>query len=144
MRTEIYKYEDIIHMEHPTSRRHPRMSVLERAAQFSPFAALTGHEAAIQETARLTDRRLELDECEKRVLDEKLQILLEYKGDAPELRIMYFQADDRKEGGAYQTVSGEFEKLDCYEKCMVLKDHTRIPMNEIVEIESSLFCEFSF
>lgn len=144
MRNDNHRYDDMIHMEHPTSRRHPRMSVLDRAAQFSPFAALTGHDAAIRETARLTDSRMELDECEKKALDEKLQILLEYRGDAPKLQLTYFKEDERKEGGSYQTEAGIFERIDFYERSVVLKDHVRIPLDDIVEIESSLFCGFSF
>ena len=92
-------YEDIINMEHPTSKRHPRMTVYNRAAQFSPFAALTGHEEALKETARITDNKIELDENVKRELDYKLQQILNKNDSIQNVQITYFKKDENKEGG---------------------------------------------
>ena len=100
------KYDDIIELPHPTSQNHPRMSLYDRAAQFSPFAALTGHHAAIAETGRLTDRRIELDESEIARVDAELQHLQELLPGRPTVSITYFAPDERKNGGSYQTVTG--------------------------------------
>ncbi len=126
------KYEDIIHLPHPTSRRHPRMSVYERAAQFSPFAALTGYDAAVKETARLTEQRIELDECEKNVLDERLQYLQKHLAEQPTVTVTYFKPDERKTGGQYLTVTGIVKKIDSHNRCVIFMDDTRIPLDEII------------
>ena len=99
------KYDDIINLPHPTSQNHPRMSLHDRAAQFSPFAALTGHHAAIAETGRLTDQRIELDESEIARVDAALQHLQELLPERPTVSITYFVPDERKNGGSYQTVT---------------------------------------
>lgn len=125
-------YDDIINLPHPNSAKHPRMSMIDRAAQFSPFAALTGHGAAIEETARLTDRRIELTEEEKTVLDEKLRLLLETGGEG---MITYFLPDERKDGGAYVTKLGTIKKIDPLEGRVILTDHTSIHIENILEIE---------
>lgn len=125
-------YDDIINLPHPNSAKHPRMSMIDRAAQFSPFAALTGHGAAIEETARLTDRRIELTEEEKTVLDEKLRLLL---GTGGEGRITCFFPDERKDGGAYVTKLGTIKKIDPLEGRVILTDHTSIHIENILEIE---------
>ena len=125
-------YDDIIHLPHPSSAKHPRMPMSDRAAQFSPFAALTGHGAAIEETARLTDRRIELTEEEKTVLDEKLRLLLETGGEG---MITYFLPDERKDGGAYVTKLGTIKKIDPLEGRVILTDRTAIPIKDILEIE---------
>lgn len=104
------KYDDIIDLPHPTSQNHPRMSLYDRAAQFSPFAALTGHHAAIAETGRLTDRRIELDESEITRVDAELQHLQELLPGRPTVSITYFVPDERKNGGSYQTVTGEVKR----------------------------------
>ncbi len=125
-------YDDIINLPHPNSAKHPRMSMIDRAAQFSPFAALTGHGAAIEETARLTDRRIELTEEEKTVLDEKLRLLLETGGEG---MITYFLPDERKDGGAYVAKLGTIKKIDPLEGRVILTDRTAIPIKDILEIE---------
>lgn len=127
-----HKYGDIINLPHHTSAKRPHMSMLDRAAQFSPFAALTGYDAAVQETARLTERRIELDEYEKSVLDERLQLVQQHLKEQPEVTITYFKPDDRKEGGAYLSVTGNVKKIDNYEKCVIMQDGLRIPIGEIV------------
>lgn len=132
-------YDDIINLPHYESTKHPRMSALNRAAQFSPFAALTGHEAAISETARLTNTRLELDEDRKEELDEQLQIIREHISLEPEVAITYFVPDTQKEGGSYLQVIGVIKKLDDINHKIRMKNGTVIPINDIFEIESSIF-----
>lgn len=137
-------YDDIIHLPHHRSKKHAPMPLIDRAAQFSPFAALTGHDAAIKEAERLTDKRIELDEYEIAALDEKLQrikLQLDSKSGSsnrmkrmPELTVTYFQPDIRKEGGEYVTVTGNVKKLDEYNKCLVMKDDIRILIEDIIEI----------
>lgn len=96
-----HRYDDMLHLPHPTSQKHPRMPISDRAAQFSPFAALTGHEAAVKETARLTDQKIELDESKKAILDAKLQMIVEQIKSQPIVTITYFVPDEKKAGGAY-------------------------------------------
>ena len=133
------KYDDIINLPHHTSSKRPRMSMIDRAAQFSPFAALTGYDAAVKETARLTDRRIELDEYSKAALDERLQLIQERLKEHPEVTITYFQPDERKDGGAYLSITGSIKKIDTYEKCVVMMDKRKIPIDEIFGIDGDLF-----
>ena len=112
---------------------------MDRAAQFSPFAALTGYDAAIKETGRLTDEKVNLSEEEKEALDRKQQILMEWLGDHPALTITFFVPDEKKSGGAYMTKSGNLKKIDEFERVMLLTDGTKIPLDDVVEIESELF-----
>ena len=128
------KYEDIIHLQHPTSANHPQMPIEDRAAQFSPFAALTGHEAAIKETARLTEEQVELDEDKQEELNEKLQTLIAYATEHPTVSVTYFKPDDKKTGGEYVTATGIFQKFRDYERTIVLEDGTDIECDRIVEI----------
>lgn len=128
------KYEDIIHLPHPTSTKHPRMSLYDRAAQFSPFAALTGHEAAIMETARLTDCNTELEEDEKEKINEKLKWIQEHLKEEPEVTITYFLPDERKEGGRYVSHTGVVKKMNMFERTVIMKDELVISMNDIKEI----------
>lgn len=133
-----HQYDDIIHLPHPTSKNHPRMSLTERAAQFSPFAALTGYDAAVKETARLTDRRIELDEYEKDALNEKLSLIREMTGCRklyPEVRVIWFLPDERKKGGAYIETEGCVRRTDEYAHRIVMTDGTCIPVEEILRIE---------
>ena len=132
-------YDDIIDLPHPTSAKHPRMPVADRAAQFSPFAALTGYEAAVQETARLTDERIKLNEDELAALDEKLRTVLAWNGEAPLVSITYFQADDRKAGGSYNTAQGYIRKLDELRRVIVMQDGSKIPVDDVLEISSKIF-----
>ena len=130
----MMKYDDIINMPHHRSKKHPHMPIIDRAAQFSPFAALTGHEAAIKETARLTDRRIELDEYEIAALDERLQQLRAKVKGFPKITVTYFLPDDRKAGGEYVTITGNVKKIDEYGKCLMMDDGTRISIDEIIEL----------
>ncbi len=126
-------YDDIINLPHPTSAKHPRMPLADRAAIFSPFAALAGHGAAIEETARLTDQRIELTEEEKTLLDEKLRLLLETGRVGA---FTYFLPDGRKDGGAYVTTVGTVKKIDPLKGQVILTDRTAIPIEDILEIEA--------
>lgn len=129
-------YDDIIHLPHHVSRRHPQMSIHDRAAQFAPFAALTAHGAAVRETARLTDRKIELDENCKAVLDQQIQLIQEQliAGTHPDTDITYFIKDSCKEGGAYVTVSGSVRKIDAYRRAVIMSDSMQIPLEDIAEI----------
>ncbi|OUP64165.1 hypothetical protein [Sellimonas sp.] len=124
-----HKYDDIINMSHHVSDSRPRMSMLDRAAQFSPFATLTGYDAAVKETARLTDNRIGLDEYEKTALDEKLRIALEHS--EAEITILYFKPDERKAGGAYISATGRIREIDDYERMVILHDGLKIPIEDI-------------
>lgn len=137
-----HKYDDMLRMPHHVSKTRPQMPVADRAAQFKPFAALTGYEAALRETARLTDRRMELDETEKAVLDLKLRLLSELLPDQPEISVTYFQPDDRKEGGAYLTACGVPKKIDEYAHILMMMDGTKIPIGEVLEIQCDGFKAF--
>lgn len=132
-------YEDIIYLPHPDSSSHPRMSAINRAAQFSPFAALTGYEDAVKETARLTQQRTELDEYEKDILNEKLCLMAEHAEKNPEILVTYFVKDEKKAGGAYVTITGNLKKIDIYTGTILLHDGTKILMKDILELEGDLF-----
>lgn len=131
-------YEDIINLPHHVSKTRPQMSMQDRAAQFSPFAALTGYDAAIKETGRLTDEKIELDEDTKAALDMKQAYLTEMVDDQPKISVTYFLPDSRKSGGAYVTVTGNLKRFDEYERLLILTDGRKIPMDEIADIESDL------
>ena len=129
------KYDDIIGLEHPTSKKHPRMSLHDRAAQFAPFAALTGHEALISETARLTEERIIPD---SNAIEEINRILVNVSSKAshrPLCRITYFAPDERKSGGAYVTVSERIREIDAYEHRLKTECGRIIPIGDITEIE---------
>ena len=132
-------YEDIINLPHHVSKTRPQMSMLDRAAQFSPFAALTGYDAAIKETGRLTDEKIELDEDTKAALDMEQAYLIEMIDEQPEITIIYFLPDARKVGGAYVTVTGNLKRFDEYERLLILTNGKKIPMDDIADIESDLF-----
>lgn len=134
-----HRYDDIIGLPHHVSDKHPHMTPLDRAAQFSPFAALTGHEDAIKETARLTDERIELDESSKEMLDARLQILREYLSDHPSITFTYFEQDEKKQGGQYVTTTGTVKKIDEYHHKIVLSDGATILIDELVAIEGDIF-----
>ena len=128
-------YADIIDLPHHVSPRHPQMSMEKRAAQFSPFAAMVGHDAAIRETARLTEKQLDLTEDEKALLDGKLQLLREHIKEQPAVTITYFQPDKKKSGGAYVTVTGFATKIDEVTNVLIMRDGQKIPVNNILSME---------
>ncbi len=132
-------YKDIIHLPHPTSTTRPRMSVYNRAAQFSPFAALTGYEDAVKETARFTNDKAELDEYQIAIINHKLNIALEKKSSNPVLNITFFKPDNRKRGGEYITVTGVIKRIDEVSHSVVFTDGTTILINLIYDIDGELF-----
>ena len=127
-------YDDIIALPHPEPRTHPRMSLHDRAAQFSPFAALTGHSAAIAETGRLTDSRVTLDESEMARVDAALQRLRELLSQEPVASITYFVPDERKAGGSYQTITGTARRIDTVNGVLLLTDQRAIPIPDILDV----------
>lgn len=133
------EYDDIINLPHHVSTTRPHMSDINRAAQFSPFAALTGYDAAIKETGRLTEERVELDEYTKEHLNDRLQIIADQLKEHPEIAVTYFQPDAKKDGGAYITASGTAKKIDIYERVIIMTDDTTIPIYEIIGIEGQIF-----
>ncbi|MHB8963485.1 MAG: YolD-like family protein [Saccharofermentanales bacterium] len=135
-------YDDIIHLPHHTSPSRPHMSAHDRAAQFSPFAALTGYGAAITETGRLTDKKVDLDEYSKADLNEKLSKIQDQMDEQIETVITYFQPDRMKTGGAYITATGHVKKIDTFEQTLVMQDGSKIPIDDIYEIDGELFGAF--
>ena len=122
-----HRYDDIIDLPHHTSPTRPRMPLRDRAAQFAPFAALVGHGAAIRETARLTDSRVDLTEDEKAILDGRLRMILEMADKRPEVSICYFEPDAKKAGGAYVMVISSVKKFDEISKILILEDGAITP-----------------
>ena len=136
-----HQYDDIISLPHPTSQNHPRMSLYDRAAQFSPFAALTGHEAAIKETARLTDDKHILSEDVIEKINAQLKIIAESIGTGQEVTVTYFVPDSKKSGSAYVDCSGSVKKIDEYNRTLVMTDNTVIPIEQISRICGAQFEE---
>ena len=132
-------YEDIIDLPHHVSERRPRMSMMNRAAQFSPFAALTGYDSAIKETARLTDKKIELTEEMQAQLSERINLLRDELHKSPTVEITYFVPDDYKEGGSYHTLQGQIIRIDDVERIFRLCDGTCIHFDDILDISSELF-----
>lgn len=127
-------YDDIIHLPHHVSRKRKHMSLHDRAAQFAPFAALVGYDAAVEETARLTGQRIELDENEKQLLDARLQIIEEHLGEDFQVSITYFVPDNRKDGGAYRTETGVVKKILRTEQLLRMSSGTEIFVNDILSV----------
>lgn len=136
-------YDDIINLKRPVSK-HPKMSLYQRSAQFAPFAALTGYEGQVKETARLTDRRIELDEEMKLILDLKIQVIKEMLSDNPEVEITYFIPDTRKDGGKYETIINNVKKIDSYNENIIMQNNLKIEIKEIININSNIFKNISF
>lgn len=124
-------YDDIMNQPHHVSRNHPQMPMLDRAAQFAPFAALTGYESAVGEVARLTAEKRELDAPEAEELNRRFAVLIARLPDRPEATIEYFIPDDRKAGGAYVTVTGRVRHISVPEKTLVMEDGTVIPIEDV-------------
>ena len=133
------KYNEIMGLPHHVSKTRPQMPMSDRAAQFAPFAALTGYDAAIKETGRLTDERIELDVEALSALDMKYQLLMEALDEAPEVTITYFQPDERKAGGKYVSAVGAVKKIDDFERRITMRDGTRIPTDDVLSIDGELF-----
>lgn len=134
-------YDDIIHLPHHVSKRRKPMSMIDRAAQFSPFAALTGYDSAIQETGRLTDQWIDLAVDEKVSLNRKFQHLANFVAEQPEVTVTCFVPDERKSGGSYVRMTGRVKKIDTYEQAIVLEGGIIIPFNRIYAIDGAVFDE---
>lgn len=133
------RYDDILYLPHHISGRHPQMPRVDRAAQFAPFAALTGHGEAIKETARRTEGKRELDENQKGILDARLQLIVEQIPAQPEVAVEYFVPDERKSGGQYVTERGRVKKIDTYRQKIVMMNGTEIPICEVVGLDGEMF-----
>lgn len=133
------KYKNIINLPHKQSTKRPHMSLLDRAAQFAPFAALTGYDDAVKETARLTDEKIELSEENLNVLNMKYQILVDRLDEEHEIAFTYFISDEKKDGGAYIEKRGVIKKIDDYERLITLCDGTKIPMDDVLTIDGDIF-----
>lgn len=129
------KYDDIINLPHPTSKKHPRMSRQNRAAQFSPFAALTGYDAAIRETARITEDRRELSEDAAVELNYKISLLQQEQAGVKKIKVIYFRQDTTKDGGAYREEDGDFKRIKSSEGILELTNGIQIPLEDIFKIE---------
>lgn len=145
MNKNPHRYDDMLHLPHHQSASRPHMSNHDRAAQFSPFAALTGYDDQVKETARLTDEKIELDENEKNALDEKLQMILEHLREKNVVTFTYFLPDSRKDGGAYLTASGIVKTIDPYSRSVILyapngiSGGKEIRIDDITAIDGELF-----
>lgn len=131
-------YSDIINLSRPVSKR-PRMSLEQRSAQFAPFAALTGYEGQVKETARLTNKKIEINEELKEILDLKIQLIQEKIKEQPQIEITYFIPDSKKDGGKYEIICNTIQKIDMYTNEFVMLDGTRININDIIDIQGNLF-----
>ena len=135
------RYEDIMRLPHHCSRRHPAMPRENRAAQFMPFAALTGYDAAVREEARLTDRKMELDDEALANLNERLWMLDERLPNAPEITVTYFVADRKNAGGTYDSLHGRVKRVDPVAGKLFMRDGAVIPLGDIRSVESEMFRE---
>ena len=138
------KYSKIINLPHHTSPTRPRIPLHDRAAQFAPFAALTGYDSMVEETARLTDAEDASSEEHTAIIDKKLRILCELESEHPYVEIVYFIPDERKSGGRYDTAYGNIKLIDRLEGAIILKDKRKILFNRIRDIDSTAFNEISF
>lgn len=136
---ERFPYEDIVDLPHHVSRKHPQPTMADRAARFAPFAAITGYEEMVLEEARVTDDRIEMDESSKAALNEKLNMILEFLDEQPEVSITYFEPDKRKAGGAYITVTGTVKRIDEYEHLVIMTDGKKINIDDIYNLQGELF-----
>ena len=132
-------YDDIIHLPHHVSKRHPQMSLYNRAAQFAPFAALAGYEEAIAETARQTSSKIEIMEDIRQLMDQKLSILCNHLDEEPIISITYFQPDNHKRGGCYVTVAGVLKDIGANEHVILLRDGKKIPIDYIISLDGEVF-----
>lgn len=131
---KYYEYDDVINRQHPTSKKHPRMSRMNRAAQFAPFAALTGYEESIRETARFTDKKRELSEDDIEEINAKLNFIQEHIKERPEVTITYFQPDARKDGGEYITVTGRIRRIDEVNEVLILEGEMIVLIDKIIDV----------
>ena len=136
---EKFPYEDIVNLPPHISKKHPQPSMMDRAARFAPFAAITGYEEMVLEEARVTEERVDLDEGALSLLNEKLNMIQEFLDEEPEVTITYFEPDKKKSGGAYVSATGTVKRIDEYEHLVIMTDGTKIRIEEIYHIVSDLF-----
>ncbi len=139
-----HRYEHLLHLPHHRSKKRKAMSMIERAAQFGAFRALTGYEAAISETSRLTDEKIEIDEYQKMDIDFKIRYIGEHIFEMPEISVTYFIADSKKSGGKYVEHTGIIEKILYYHKKIKFTDGTEIYVEDILSIDSEIFNQGEF
>ena len=130
-------YSDIINLSRPVSKR-PRMSLKQRSAQFAPFAALTGYKGQVKETARLTNKKIEINEELKEILNKKIQLIQKKIKEQPQIEITYFIPDSKKDGGKYVNIEKNVIKIDQYNNTIILSGNISIPMNEIIDIRGDI------
>lgn len=135
---EKFPYEDIINLPPHISKKHPQPTMMDRAARFAPFAAITGYEEMVLEEARVTKERMDLDEGTS-IQNEKLNMIQEFLDEKPEVKITYFEPDKKKSGGAYVSVTGIVKRIDKYEHLLIMMDGKKISIEEIYGLESDLF-----
>ncbi len=133
------KYDDIINLPHHVSETHPQMSMRNRAAQFSPFAALSGHSDAVHETARYTDDFQGVDESNVEALNQKIAMILDKINEHPQITVTYFKPDEKKEGGSYTLKTGNIKRVDDYEHVLQFTDNEKIPIQSIFNIDGEMF-----
>lgn len=136
---EGFPYEDIVDLPHHISKKYPQPTMADRAARFAPFVAITGYEEMVLEEARVTDDRIEMDESSKAALNEKLNMILEFIDEQPEIKITYFEPDKRKVGGAYVNITGIVKRIDEYEHLVIMTDGKKIYIEDIYNLQSDLF-----
>ena len=136
---EKFPYEDIINLPPHISKKHPQPTMMDRAARFAPFAAITGYEEMVLEEARITEERIDLDEGTLSILNEKLNMIQEFIDEEPEITITYFEPDKKKSGGAYIDITGTVKRIDEYEHLVIMTDGKKIRGEDIYDLESDLF-----
>lgn len=136
---EYFPYEDIVNIPRHISRVHPQATMADRAARFSPFAAISGYEDMVKEAARVTEERIDITDATKELLNEKLNMIIEFLDEEPEVTITYFEPDKKKDGGAYISITGTVKRIDEYERIVLMSDDKKIRIDEIYAIESDLF-----
>ena len=136
---EKFPYEDIVNLPPHISKKHPQPTMMDRAARFAPFAAITGYEEMVLEEARVTEERIDLDEGTLSLLNEKLNMIQEFLDEEPKVCITYFEPDKKKAGGAYVSVTGVVKRIDEYEHLVIMTDGKKIRIDDIFGLESDLF-----
>ena len=136
---EYFPYEDIVNLPRHISKVHPQATMADRAARFSPFAAISGYEDMVKEAARVTEERIDITDATKELLNEKLNMIIEFLDEEPEVAITYFEPDKKKDGGAYISITGTVKRIDEYERIVLMRDDKKIRIDEIYAIESDLF-----
>ena len=136
---ERFPYEDIINIPRHISKTHPEASMADRAARFSPFAAISGYEDMVREAARVTEERIEITDAVKEQLNEKLNMIAEFLGEEHEVTITYFEPDKKKSGGAYISITGVVKRIDELKRIVVMKNNKKIKIDDISALDSDLF-----